>query len=542
MACRFRMPLLLVGVLCLSSLAVTRGDDRPLPGSAGNQRPIAGFTTEVDEGSPIERAISKALRTPVRVDFNETPMADALYLMADRQEIPLNLDKTALTGAGIRPETPITLQLNGASLASALRLITEPLALETRIVDDTLLVTTQAKARDLLLTTTYNFADLDDEILENLAAVIQNIVARDSWSEPNGPGKLIRLRNGLIIRQTTAVHREITELLEDIGHTLLTHKGQPGSPRNLAREAEAAIDRKLATRGNLKCQKQPLKEVLTALGRSHGLAFWLNEAALADEAIATDALLTFDHEQMPLELILKLLLTPLQLEYVVQDDVVQVTTRAKADEILVTRTYDVRNLAGAAAPPSPGSPRYLEARLAPALARNNQHAEPAAESWRVNWIRDSSEVDGWADLMQILTETIAPESWSERGGPGSLAQFDDVLIVRQSRKVQREIARVLARLQQVAAAAKRLAPPANATEPLDLLIYPIATGAPRDLAAAIAAMIAPESWERGTIHAVEGALLVCQTRSVHQQIWKFLKALPGVPRPPTPARAAAQAK
>ena len=42
-----------------------------------------------------------------------------------------------------------------------------------------------------------------------------------------------------------------------------------------------------------------------------------------------------------------------------------------------------------------------------------------------------------ADLARVLTATVEPESWSGHGDVGTAESFNDLLIVRQSRRVHR---------------------------------------------------------------------------------------------------------
>lgn len=56
------------------------------------------------------------------------------------------------------------------------------------------------------------------------------------------------------------------------------------------------------------------------------------------------------------------------------------------------------------------------------------------------------------DLMELIKATISPDTWTDNGGTGSLRVFNDVLVVRQPRAEQRDVARLLDDLRRAGAA------------------------------------------------------------------------------------------
>jgi hypothetical protein len=80
----------------------------------------------VDLANPgkAEKKIYEALDSTVdSLEFNETPLRDVISSLRDREGIPIQIDAKALEDAGIDLETPITKNLSGISLRSALRRI-----------------------------------------------------------------------------------------------------------------------------------------------------------------------------------------------------------------------------------------------------------------------------------------------------------------------------------------------------------------------------------------------------------------------------------
>ena len=98
-------------------------------------------------GEPLsEVAIEKALASPTQVDFVETPLQDVIDYLKDYHRIEIQIDTKALNDVGIDPTTPITKNLKGISLRSALKLMLRELELTYVIQDEVLLITTPEEA------------------------------------------------------------------------------------------------------------------------------------------------------------------------------------------------------------------------------------------------------------------------------------------------------------------------------------------------------------------------------------------------------------
>ncbi|MGE5192943.1 MAG: hypothetical protein ACM3U2_10605, partial [Deltaproteobacteria bacterium] len=81
------------------------------------------------------------------------------------------------------------------------------------------------------------------------------------------------------------------------------------------------------------------------LEKTSGLEVFLDKATLADEGVALDQEMNFQGiRSMSLESLLKHVLTPTQLTFVFEDDVLKITTSAKAGEKLSNRLYPVADL------------------------------------------------------------------------------------------------------------------------------------------------------------------------------------------------------
>ena len=115
---------------------------------------------DLKKQSPAEVKIRKALDEPTNLEFVETPLTDVIDYLKDLHGIEIQIDNKALEDAATGTDTPVTRNLRGISLRSALRLMLGPLDLAYVIKDEVLLITTKEKADAELVTKVYPVADL----------------------------------------------------------------------------------------------------------------------------------------------------------------------------------------------------------------------------------------------------------------------------------------------------------------------------------------------------------------------------------------------
>ncbi len=95
---------------------------------------------------------------------------------------------------------------------------------------------------------------------------------------------------------------------------------------------------------------------------------------------------------------MRLILEELDLTYLIQDEVLKITSKEKADEVLITQVY----------------------RLNGVVSQNDRTRHTA-------------------QLIDLITSTIQPDSWQDQGGPGSIDPFRGLLVVSQKLDVHEEI-------------------------------------------------------------------------------------------------------
>ncbi|NOX56272.1 MAG: hypothetical protein GXP27_17880 [Planctomycetes bacterium] len=87
-----------------------------------------------------------------------------------------------------------------------------------------------------------------------------------------------------------------------------------------------------------------LADVITYFSELHNIPIIIDNEALAEEGITTDTPINLVLSGIMLRSALKIILEPLGLNYVIEDEVMKITTQTKAEETLQTRVYPVGDL------------------------------------------------------------------------------------------------------------------------------------------------------------------------------------------------------
>lgn len=205
------------------------------------------------------------LRQQVSISFTDTPLIQVVESLANRHRLNIVLDVRGLNEEGLTERVPVSIELEGITLRSALRIMLQPLNLVTTVDDDgVVIVTSSERGGPPFLTAVYPVADLvipiPDQVsihahgagtfsadrtltgkelktapsewkrrtaeqpsgerstdfdFRHLTELITQTIQPDSWQEVGGPGMIQSNEStfSLVIRQTEAAHHEISKLL-----------------------------------------------------------------------------------------------------------------------------------------------------------------------------------------------------------------------------------------------------------------------------------------------------------------------------------------
>jgi hypothetical protein len=211
----------------------------------------------------------------------------------------------------------------------------------------------------------------------------------------------------------------------------------------LVKKIEAALEQPT----EVSFTDNPLEEALNYLEDVHHIEIWMDRQALVSDGVAPDQQVTLVITGVALKSGLSMILEPLNLDYIIKNEVLVITTADKANEHFETRVYDVSRL---------------------------KDVTPA-------------------ELDQIIRSTIAPDTWAPiptsehaaaarrpSGAPGSgiiagggprqanLRSTNTSLVIRQTQRLHEEIVDLLNQLDEVAAGA---ATPTPGSTPTSLTPY-----------------------------------------------------------------------
>ena len=115
---------------------------------------------DLTQSSPTEAKILAALDDKTELEFVDQPLSDVVDYLKERHGIEIQLDNKALTDEGIGSDTPVTRNIKGITLRSALRLMLGEMDLTYVIRNEVLMITTKTEAENMLSTKVYPVADL----------------------------------------------------------------------------------------------------------------------------------------------------------------------------------------------------------------------------------------------------------------------------------------------------------------------------------------------------------------------------------------------
>jgi hypothetical protein len=171
-----------------------------------------------------EKALLKALKEPVKVDYNMETFQSVLDNLSKQMGQTILTDKQSLDEAGITYDTPITLRFNKpVSGRTALKRVLADVGLTYVIRKEAIEVTTVARAKEMLTVETYYVGDLVAIVNPTIPAIanqfqmiqaIGNILTQiqgidpESWEGRGGPGTVTfnPATMSIIVKQSSEVH------------------------------------------------------------------------------------------------------------------------------------------------------------------------------------------------------------------------------------------------------------------------------------------------------------------------------------------------
>jgi type II secretory pathway component GspD/PulD (secretin) len=248
-------------------------------------------------------------------------------------------------------------------------------------------------------------------------------------------------------------------------------------------EKEREIERRLNLPINLEFKDTPLKQAMDDLRVLTGMNIVIDQPALDNAGVSTDRPLSMRLEGVSMKSALTLLLHNVNLTYVIKDEVLQITTESAARGRLIQKTFPVADLiipvdnyiipAPAQLMKVLGQDQQSTLRttaMQPSMsATSMQNGEsvgapsgpvsitqsktpPAVTGNPVASTRSPGQTSTMEELLiRLITNTVAPSSWAEVGGPGTIDYFPlgMALVINQTPDVQEQVQELLDALRRL---------------------------------------------------------------------------------------------
>ena len=126
---------------------------------AKESAPHKAAAQEMSPGGNVA-AIEKALASTTQLDFVEAPLQDVIDYLKNQHNIEIQIDKRPLEDVSVTTDTPVTINIKGITLRSALNLMLRNMQPELTytIKDEVLLITTPEVADENLFVKVYEVA------------------------------------------------------------------------------------------------------------------------------------------------------------------------------------------------------------------------------------------------------------------------------------------------------------------------------------------------------------------------------------------------
>jgi hypothetical protein len=281
------------------------------------------------------------------------PLVDLLALVSRLSTIPITIDADALAALGQSPSVPVPVHLEKTNVGDLLDAALEPLRLSYQVRDGQLIV--GYPLAEKLRQVKYAVPDLvgdDAQALQQLASVVQRMVAPASWQSVGGQGTINTKNGALVVEQSEPAHGEILSFCEKLRIARgLPQKSHFDPARFVltthSDRAQAMLQRPITANFYTPA---PLATVAKWLGRSTGATILVDHAALARQEMTADSECSVVAVNKPLAGMLDELLQPIDLTWrAIDDRTVVITTSQDASRHMDVEFYPARDLATDAA-------------------------------------------------------------------------------------------------------------------------------------------------------------------------------------------------
>jgi general secretion pathway protein D len=246
-------------------------------------------------------------------------------------------------------------------------------------------------------------------------------------------------------------------------------KGKYGVDNRTRSDEEIRIEESLKRRISLHEDGATLGEVMKKISTLVGINIVFDQLGLEEEGVTSNVPVAIDVDGITVKSALNLMLEPHRLGYMVEDEVLKVTSRMRQQGELVVATYPVADLVIPIPNflPANTNPFQIQSPLSPMqMGGGGQFSVPTAGqpfaqvgpdplsgtgSQGADRMAGAAPRADFNTLTDLITSTISPDSWDNVAGSGAIRHYETTLslVVRQTQKVHEEIADLLEQLRRL---------------------------------------------------------------------------------------------
>ncbi|PQO29972.1 hypothetical protein [Blastopirellula marina] len=389
----------------------------------------------------------------ISVDVTEMRLTDFAELVERESKIPIRIDVLSLEENGLPDDAVVEARFKHASLHHVLLWTLRQLDLTYYVDSDEVVITAVYTADAAQQTRFHPVAKLLGNPKPDYDSLIDmscEIVQPDSWKQLGGPGSIAPLNGGLVVSQITSNHLLLTRLYEQLVQAQAMQADDYDVKSRLVTflPTETATLRTQLDRQQVEMAFDhiPLGEAIETVRKATGLNLVLDIRALEDIGLDAKYRVTLRARKRSVARTLELLLDPLV--FMVQDDVVVVTTRDAQESHLEIRVYPMRDLVWRGLDQQ--DPHFKEslAQSYPPITIRRPYSDLPYRSLLPSPVLDSIPANTY--LRELITTTIHPESWEELGGPGSIVFLPsaDCFVVSQTAPIHEKLADSLQQIRK----------------------------------------------------------------------------------------------
>ncbi|MEW4454380.1 hypothetical protein AB1L30_17025 [Bremerella sp. JC817] len=495
----------------------------------------------------IEQLASELLTAQVELDFAKTPLLQAVEEIARQTKIPIEIHQQSLEDHGISLDTPVTLKQPKLSAASALRLLLRPEHLSYTITPEHVKVFgIEVEGHHRLIPKFYNLSSLVPDPkrdFNSLRHVIVDTIQPERWSDLGGPQTIEQYPGGMFVYAPVAEQQSVEALLgvlrqaKSLRDDAYATASLPVSPSS---QQQTELEKRLEnTRISIDAQRLPLAEVVQQISVESQIPIEIDTLELQNMGLTRNVAVNLQLKNFSVRHILNMLTRQHRLDWICDRDIVIISSPEDVEANLQTRVYPIRDLIWHGL-----APRDVELLTMITDAANKKDDNP----WAILACPSMPSIPSTDNVGDTIQEFVAPESWDELGGPGSLRLYAkaDCLVVSQTAEVHAEVASFLQYLRRQQKPEDREELRARLQAELDEMITvvfdltndddpkPQRSTAEIDLLSRRATFrIDPESWKRNGayVDVTSRGLVVFNKRSVVQELYRYLvtqRALPKI--------------